>query len=193
MADRSVDSNDEIDLNEIFQTIWIGKFQIILFITASLIAVFIFSLLKPYKDYISTTEIMPISSDLQDRYKLTNTFGFFRIERKLLLQQYLEQIQTESFLEEVFNKFDYIRKNDYPNEITYKEALANLISKVKITTGKFNSACNRFNKVLVERGAWPPVLIIIDLNFLSTCSSTNLVNRPPFSIAITSSALVSTN
>ena len=41
-----------------------------------------------------------------------------------------------------------------------------------------------FNKVIVERGACPPVLIIIDLNFLSTCSSTNLVKRPPFSIAI---------
>ena len=31
------------------------------------------------------------------------------------------------------------------------------------------------------------MFIIIDLNFLSTCSSTNLVNKPPFSIAMTES------
>ena len=46
-------------------------------------------------------------------------------------------------------------------------------------------------QVRVERGACPPVSTMIALNFLSTCSSTNLVKRPPFSMAMTSSALVS--
>ena len=70
---------DEIDLMEFFQTIWDGKFKIAGVILMAVLGVVGFFLTQPPPSFTAKTEVKPITSDIANRYQISNSLGFFEV------------------------------------------------------------------------------------------------------------------
>ena len=72
MSDLQKNYDDEIDLLYLIKKVWDGKWKIALFIIAGIFIAFGYNITK-VKNYIATTEILPITTFEDDKYKLLNT------------------------------------------------------------------------------------------------------------------------
>jgi len=72
MSDLQENYDNEIDLLELIKTVWDGKWKIALFIIAGIIIVFGYNIKKGKPSFISTTEIRPITTFEEDKYRLFN-------------------------------------------------------------------------------------------------------------------------
>ena len=70
---------DEIDLLEFFQTIWDGKFKIAGVIVMAVLGVVGFFYTQPPPSFTAKTEVKPITSELANRYQISNSLGFFKV------------------------------------------------------------------------------------------------------------------
>ena len=70
---------DEIDLMEFFQTIWDGKFKIAGVIVMAVLGVVGFFYTQPAPSFTAKTEVKPITSDIANRYQISNSLGFFEV------------------------------------------------------------------------------------------------------------------
>ena len=70
---------DEIDLMEFFQTIWDGKFKIAGVILMAVLGVVGFFYTQPPPSFTAKTEVKPITSDIANRYQISNSLGFFEV------------------------------------------------------------------------------------------------------------------
>ena len=77
--ETQVPYSDEIDLLEFFQTIWDGKFKIAGAIVMAVLGVLGFFFTQPAPSFIAKTEVKPITSDLVNRYQISNSIGFFEV------------------------------------------------------------------------------------------------------------------
>ena len=64
--------DNEIDLFNILETIWDGKWKILFITFGSLLTVFGFFIGKPNTSFTAKTEIKPITSFEADKYRLFN-------------------------------------------------------------------------------------------------------------------------
>ena len=162
MSNTTPTYNDEIDLLSLMETVWKGKWKIASIVGASLLSVFVFNIVKPNKNFITTTEIKPITSSEFDKYRIFNsslkiiekekkekeqeekkekkeekekenmTSKIFEITQKSLLNLYIEQIEEGSILESAIDKFNLINKDDFNNEREYKDAVEKFVSEIEI-------------------------------------------------------------
>ena len=156
MSNVSPTYNEEIDLIDLIQTVWDGKWKIVFIIAVSLISVLGFNIIKPNKSFIAKTEIKPITSFELDKYALFNSslkiidsdtkkdtekeeksleekvFNIFEITQKSLLGLYVERIQEGSLLETGIDKFNLINKDDFDSVGDYREAVEKFASEIKI-------------------------------------------------------------
>ena len=65
--------NDEIDLLNLIQTVWEGKWKIVSIIAISLLSVFGFNVVKPNTTFTATTDVKAITSIEFDKYSLFNS------------------------------------------------------------------------------------------------------------------------
>ena len=91
VSDRIYD--DEIDLLNLIQTVWDGKWKIASIIVVSLLLVFGFNIVKPNTTFTASTEIKPIARFEFDRYSLFNATGVIEIKRQTLLTLNIEKIE----------------------------------------------------------------------------------------------------
>jgi LPS O-antigen subunit length determinant protein (WzzB/FepE family) len=70
---------DEIDLLEFFQTIWDGKFKIASVIVMAVLGVVGFFYTQSPPSFTAKTEVKPITSDIANRYQISNSLGFFEV------------------------------------------------------------------------------------------------------------------
>jgi len=123
MKKRTFD--DEIDISEIILNLWENKIKIIGITTAFLILGFLyFNSLS--KNFIATTNIKPISTFENDKYKLYNSLageGVVNINQKNLLDLFIEKIKTEEIIEDGIVKFELINKDDFQTEGDYQETI----------------------------------------------------------------------
>jgi LPS O-antigen subunit length determinant protein (WzzB/FepE family) len=124
--------DDEIDLLEWFQTIWEGKWKIVSIMAVSLLSVFGFNTVLPNTTFIAQTEIKPITSFEFDKYRLFNVTGVFEVKKNDLLSLYIEQIEEGALLETGIDKFELINKDDFENDIAYKEAIQKFASEIEV-------------------------------------------------------------
>ena len=117
--------NDEIDIAEIILNLWENKIKIIGITTAFLILGFLyFNSLD--KNLIATTNIKPISTFENDKYKLYNSLageGVVNINQKDLLDLFIEKIKTEEIIKDGIIKFELINKDDFQTESDYQEMI----------------------------------------------------------------------
>ena len=62
MPDQNPNMNDEIDLAELIQTLWDGKWNILISVILAVLATLGFQFTQPAPNFIATTDIRPIST-----------------------------------------------------------------------------------------------------------------------------------
>ena len=74
-------SNDDIDLLQLIETVWHGKWITIAITAACVLGVFGFQILGPAPSFVATTEIKPILVSRAENYRQSNALGFFSVYR----------------------------------------------------------------------------------------------------------------
>ena len=113
---------NEIDLFELLKILWKDKLKLGLIVFLCLISVYIYRQINPNTTFIATTTIKPISSHEFDKYKQFNAIQFYEIDRRILLDLYIEYIKEGTILENAIDKFNLIKKENFIEEEDYKQA-----------------------------------------------------------------------
>lgn len=124
--------DDEIDLFELFATIWDGKWKIIAITAVFVVAAVGFKLSQSQADFTATTEIKPITSLEAEKYRASNALGFFPISRTMLLDLYIEQLEERALFEEAIARFNLIDKKDFQAESDYELAVIEMVNSIEL-------------------------------------------------------------
>jgi LPS O-antigen subunit length determinant protein (WzzB/FepE family) len=124
--------SDEIDLLEFFQTIWDGKFKIAGVIVMAVLGVVGFFYTQPAPSFIAKTEVKPITSDIANRYQISNSLGFFEVGTANLQNLFIEQLDTRLLFEDAFRKYAVLDKNDYERETDFNKAIIELAAAISL-------------------------------------------------------------
>jgi LPS O-antigen subunit length determinant protein (WzzB/FepE family) len=124
--------NDEIDLVELFTTVWQGKWQILSFVFVAVLGVLGFNFTQPAPSFTATTEIKPISSVDAELYRTSNAVGFFEITPSLLQQLYIEQLDERRLLESAIRKYELLDRAKFKTEELYNEAVIEFAASVSL-------------------------------------------------------------
>ena len=115
--------NDEIDISEIILNLWDNKIKIIIITTSFLILGFLY-FNSSNKNFIATTNIKPISTFENVKYKTYNSLageGIVNINRDDLLNLFINKIRSEEIIKNGIIKFELVNKDDFKTEIDYQE------------------------------------------------------------------------
>ena len=138
---------DEIDLIEFFQTIWDGKFKIAGVILMAVLGVVGFFYTQPPPSFTAKTEVKPITSDIANRYQISNSLGFFEVYSdkdngqdkdkdkavvRFLDELFIEQLDTRLLFEDAFRKYAVLDKNDYETETDFNKAIIELAAAISL-------------------------------------------------------------
>ena len=142
---------DEIDLLEFFQTIWDGKFKIATVIVMTVLGVAGFTYTQPAPSFTAKTEVKPITSDVANRYQVSNSLGFFEVYSdkgkndgqdtdkakakavvRFLDELFIEQLDTRLLFEDAFRKYAVLDKNDYETETDFNKAIIELAAEISL-------------------------------------------------------------
>ena len=128
---RPAYADDEIDLVELLQTIWDGKWTVVGI--AVLAAVFggLFAFLRP-ASFVATTEIKPITSTQAQAYRANNALGYFEITPAQLRGLFIEQLEERSLFEEAIRKHGLIERTDFASDTEYESAVVALAAEIAI-------------------------------------------------------------
>ncbi len=147
--------NDEVDLVELFKTLWNSKWQIILFSLTCFIFVFSYQQIWPNKQFTSTTLVKPITSynfqeyleynskkrDLENflikydtMYPSTKQKNeiFLQITPKYLLSLFLDKLAEQTLFVNTIKKYNLIDKKNYDDAEKFNEAVSKLALQLKI-------------------------------------------------------------
>jgi len=141
--------DDEIDLLEIFQTLWNGKWIILATVLILLLGIFGYVSFQKI-DFKATTEIKPISSDNVDSYNAFNSqiykeekstfagtekyldLSFLTIDADKLLTFYIEQLNKRTVFEEAIVKYELLDPKNFDDEQTFNEEVVKFASEIEI-------------------------------------------------------------
>ena len=151
--------SDEIDLLEFFQTIWDGKFKITGVILMAVLGVVSFFYTQPPPSFTAKTEVRPITSDIANRYEISNSLGFFEVYSdkdkndgqdkdkdkdkdkakakakavvRFLDELFIEQLDTRLLFENAFRKYAVLDENDYETETDFNKAIIELAAAISL-------------------------------------------------------------
>ena len=121
----------EIDLLEIFQTLWNGKWIILAPTLISLLAMFGY-LSSQKVSFKATTEIRPIPSSIEEIYMPSNDLGFFKVSSVYLVNKYIEQLEERTVFEEGIVKYELLDPKNFDDEQTFNQAVVKFASEIEI-------------------------------------------------------------
>ena len=149
---NDVHSSKEVDLVELIETIWDGKWKLIAIMMACVVGVLIFQLRSPTPAFVATTEIRPLSASEFEEYQQSNAFGFFAVYPDLkahdqahianigevpppsavLDQLFVEQLRQLPVLANIMRKKGLLAREDFDSDRDYERALTQLAATVSI-------------------------------------------------------------
>lgn len=132
MEDTKPHYDDEIDLVELAQTVWDGKWKIFAVVTFSVLSVFGYQTIQPQPNFEATTEIKPITSVEAERYRQTNALGFFEVSPNTLLNLYIEQLDERTLFEEAIHRYEIVDAEKFEDEQAYEEAVIAVASSIEL-------------------------------------------------------------
>jgi len=132
VSDLSIQNGDEIDLVQLIETLWIGKWKIAWIAVIPVLLVVGFQFTQPPASFIAKTEIRKISSVEAQRYSESNAVGFFKVSRELILGLFIEQLEERKILEEAIRKFELLDPAEYEDEKEYNDAVIKLAASIVI-------------------------------------------------------------
>lgn len=128
---RSVSQDDEIDLLELFETIWDGKWLLAL-ITACSILIASGYIFLSTNSFTATTEIKPITRIEVDRYWGSNALDFYSVSSGVLFSALIEELESGEHFTESFRQFQLVDKDNFASDGDYEEAVRVLASSVSL-------------------------------------------------------------
>lgn len=164
--------DDEIDLVELFQTLWEGKWKIAAVVALSVLSVFGYQTIQPQPNFEASTEIKPITSVVAEMYRQSNALGFFEVTPNTLLNLYIEQLDERTLFEEAIRKYQLLDVEKFEDEQAYEEAVIALASSIEILPpinidGTERGDVKRFWTIGFEyndESKWKSVLSFVDSN-----------------------------
>ena len=123
--------DDEIDLFQLFETIWDGKWLIVAITAVATLLGGLFAFTRP-SEFTSTTDIRPITTAQISEYSANNALGFFQIERDQLRNLLIEQLQEQTILEQSIRKFELVNRDNFESNEAYEEAIIQLAASVDL-------------------------------------------------------------
>ena len=132
MDDTKPHYDDEIDLVELAQTVWDGKWKIVAVVALSVLSVFGYQTIQPQPNFEASTEIKPITSVEAERYRQSNALGFFEVTPNTLLNLYIEQLDERALFEDAIRKFDLLDASKYEDEEAFNDAVIELAASIEI-------------------------------------------------------------
>ena len=143
--------DDEIDLFQLLETIWDGKWLIVAITAVATLLGALFALTRP-AEFVSTTDIRPITTAQISEYSASNALGFFQIERDQLRTLLIEQLQERAVLEQAIQKFELVNRDNFESEEAYEEALIQLAASVELLQPDPDGKTPRFDWQLTFEG-----------------------------------------
>lgn len=180
MNDNQIQYDDEINLAEIAQTIWDGKWIVASITSIFIVAGGIFSIIAP-KTFSGSLELKPIPSSQSQQYNELNTLEFFAITPDVLLNRFVEDISQRKTLAEAIIKYSSIKKEsdetdeEYQNRVlstAYKYAL---LAPTTGTEGR-NKEIRPFWTIDFKVSEESKEIIQLILNEALTASNANVKN-----------------
>lgn len=120
MTDGSQIPDDEIDLVELFETVWEGRW---LFVAITAVCVFLggtFAFFAP-KTYTGQFEIRPITSWASQQYTGLNSLDFFNIDRSRLLSLFIEDLSEKNTIAAAIRKRSENPRNQDETALEYAD------------------------------------------------------------------------
>ena len=192
MSKNSQISDNEINLIELIQTVWEGKWKIAIVAVITFTAVISYQSIK-LRNFTAVTEVKPISTLKINEYSFLNKVidlnkikigdeneneaesktNLGKIKKSKLLNLYLEVLQEKSLFEEAIHRFNLLDSSQYTEEQKYNEAIIKLASSIKILTpsGASNNSIRKGSLELSYHSIsftyddiekWKNVLIYVD-------------------------------
>jgi hypothetical protein len=93
--------------------------------------------------FTAKTEVKPITSDIANRYQISNSLGFFEVYSdkakakdkavvRFLDELFIEQLDTRLLFEDTFRKYAVLDKNDYETETDFNKAIIELAAEIRL-------------------------------------------------------------
>ncbi len=124
--------SDEIDLLQLIETIWDGKWKIIAITAVCVLGVFGFQAISLAPIFVATTEIKPISSKKADAYSSLNSLDFYSVTRQNLLNLYIERLTQPDTLSKLFREMALLDREGFDSDDEYNFALRALAGEVTL-------------------------------------------------------------
>jgi LPS O-antigen subunit length determinant protein (WzzB/FepE family) len=124
--------SDEVDLVELIQTVWNGKLVILAFVFVSLAAAFGFTIARPAPDFIATSQIKPIFTEDEEKYRKFNLVGIYKVNADGLLARFIEQLDNRQVVQKLLVKHRLVDRNDFDSDEDFDDALVQLASSINI-------------------------------------------------------------
>ena len=124
--------SDEINLLQLIETIWDGKWRIIAITAACVLSVLGFQTISPAPTFVATTEIKPISSKAADAYASLNTLEVYNVTSQNLLNLYKERLTQPDTLTKLFREMALLDREGFDSDDEYNFALRALANEVAL-------------------------------------------------------------
>lgn len=128
---RPAYADDEIDLVELMQTIWDGKWLVAAFAAVAVALGGAFAFLKPAV-FEATTEIKPITSSEAQLYRANNALGFFEVSPGTLRSLFIEYLDERTLFEAAIRKHALLNRADFASDEDYDIAVVELAAAIAI-------------------------------------------------------------
>ena len=125
--------SDEVDLVELIQTVWNGKLVILAFVFVSLAAAFGFTITRPAPDFLATSQIKPILTEDEEKYRKFNAVDVYQVNADRLLALFIEQLDSRQVFERLLVKHRLLGRNDFDSDEDFEDALVAFASSINIT------------------------------------------------------------
>ena len=112
----------EIDLLDLFQSLWEGRWKIAATMAAFIGLGFLYQLANP-PHFTARTEFTPISSAELQLYTASNALGFFEVDASYLFNLYVEQLERRDLFEAAIQELELLDPSAYEDEAAYADAV----------------------------------------------------------------------
>jgi len=145
------ETNDEVDLIELLNTIWIGKWTILGFVIIPLVLLFIYDSTR-VKTFTAITLILPPSTTESSKYKFLTLSPLTDLTPKILYDRYTEKLEQGTLLRDAIVESGIVKIEDYENKIEFRDAVTDLASEIKILSPVEvgSSRKGRYETIMVE-------------------------------------------
>ena len=123
--------DDEIDLIELINTLWEGKWKIVAAVAVTSI-ITVGGLLALPSEFSAKTVIRPITTVEADRYRESNAQGFFSVDRGALQTLFIEQLQERRVLVDAVKSLGLIQREDFDSQAEYDFAVVEFADSVEM-------------------------------------------------------------